>query len=197
MNLSSLRRISYLPLAMLLVAGTLSAAPPASESATVFTDAALSALERQASESLQKTRDLAVRLQRDAEVLDSIARAGQLGWESHAVYLNQAKEHVNNMGEHLNWLRDMRHGVAHWQRQAIDRLFPAALDLANSTQAALIYLGENRDRARLRDRDYRGHVSTIADRAGEVKTTAGDFLKLAETQNELSRLELKLEASAS
>lgn len=197
MNLSLLRRISYLTLATMIAAGTLLAVSPAPEPANTMTDAARSALQRQASESLEKTKALAILLHRDAEVLESLARSNQVSWQSHATYLNQAKEHVNNMGEHLNWLNVMRHGVSPWQRQAIERIYPVAVDLAQQTNAALKFLGENRSRERLFDPDYRDHVYTLADRADEVKTALMDHLELGETQEKLSQLQQRLEAPVS
>jgi hypothetical protein len=197
MNLSFLRRISTLPLATLIAAGTLLAAPPAPVPAAAMTDAARSALQRKASESLQETRALAAKLHRDADVLESLARSNQVSWQTHAIYLDLVKDHVNNMGEHLMWLRTMRHGVSPWQQQAIDRIYPVAVDLAGRTGAAISHLSQNRDRSKLYNPDYRDHLATITDRAEEVKTSVADFLKLGETQEDLARLQQKVEAAAS
>lgn len=195
MTMKILRRITYLPVATLLVAGMLSAAPPAGQPTTVVAEAAGWDFQNEASESLREIRSLAVKLDRDAETLESLARGNQAGWESHANYLNLAKEHINGMGKLLGRLRDIQHVASPWQQRAIERIYPVALELANRTEAAIGHLNENR--SRLFDSDYRNHLATIAERAEEMKTSVADFLELGETQEKLTQLQEKLESTAS
>ena len=195
MNLRLLQRTTTLPLATLLAAGTLLAAPPPPDSKTAMTESAARAFERQASELLQETQTLAAKLHRDADTLESLARANQVGWEAHAFYRGQAREPITTMAVKLARLNDIRYGAASWQQQAIDRLYPVALELANRTEAAIVHLNENQNF--LFDSDYKDHLATITDHAEQIKTSARDFLKLYETRKELLRLEQKLEATAS
>jgi hypothetical protein len=195
MNMKVLRRITYLPLAAMLVAGTLFASPPPKQPTTVIAGAAGWTIQNEASELLREIRSLTVKLDRDAGTLESLARGNQVSWQSHANYLNLAKEHINSMGELLGQLRDIRHGASPWQQRAIERIYPVALELANRTEAAIGHLNENK--SRLFDPDYQNHLATIAERAEEMKTSVADFLELGETQEKLGELQEKLERTAS
>jgi len=194
-NMKVLRSITYLPMAALLAAGTLFASAPADEPTPVMAETAGWDFQKEASDLLRETRSLAVRLHRDADTLESLARSNQVSWQTHANYLTLAKEHINSMGKQLERLRDIQHVASPWQQQAIDRIYPVALELANRTEAAIGHLNENR--SWLFNPDYGSHLATIAERAEEMKTSVADFLELGETQEELARLQRKLESGTS
>lgn len=195
MNMKLFRKISYLPVATLLVAGTLLASPPAGEATTVMTEAASWDFQEEATGLLKETRSLAVNLHLDADKLKSLARSNQASWQTHANYLNLAKDHINSMGESLGRLRDIQHVASPWQQQAIDRIYPVALELASRTEAAIVHLNDNRNW--LFHPDYQDHLATITERAGEVKASVADFLELGETQERLVQLQEKVESAAS
>jgi len=194
-NLKLMRKIKYMPAASVLVAGTLLASSPANQQTTDLAGAAGSEFRKEASELLRDTRSLAVRLHHDADTLKSLARSSQGSWQTHANHLRLAQEHINSMGKLLGQLRDIQPQVSPWQKQAVDTIYPVALELASRTKAAIVHLNENRNR--LFDPDYQDHLATIAEQAGEMKMSVADFLELGETQEKLARLQEKLEATGS
>jgi tRNA U55 pseudouridine synthase TruB len=101
------------------------------------------------------------------------------------------KGHINAVGEHIAELQRIRGSVIPWQQKAITELTSHAAQVAASTQAAIVYLRENQDR--LFVPEYRGHLTTIADRAGELKQTVDKFLDYEEAQQRLDRIRGELE----
>lgn len=194
MHRKFLPRITHLPAAALLVTGTLLAAPHPSDASAIKTEASARISQTEAWELLEQTRHLAAKLHRDAGTLEALASSNQVGWQTHAHYLSRAREHINSMGELLARLREIHPAALPWQRQAIERCYPAAVELASRTEAAILHLHDNRNR--LRDPQYRNHLGAIAERAGEMKGSVTDFLELGETHEELARLQEKLEATA-
>src|SRR5262245_58556965 len=70
----------------------------------------------QASELLKEVRSLARDVSRSTDTLAvSLLGTNQLHWMSHASYLNQAKDGINEIGERLKALRAIRDSVHPWQ----------------------------------------------------------------------------------
>ena len=133
-------------------------------------------------------------LSSQAEVLGTYARNPQRHWKSHAFYLDRVKGHINAVGERTAQLQQIRDSVLPWQRQAIAEVTAHATQVANSTQAAIVHLRENRDRLHFSS-EYRGHLMTIEDRSEDMKQTVDKFLDYEETQQKLQQLRNELELS--
>ncbi|MGB2887442.1 MAG: hypothetical protein WBC04_07095 [Candidatus Acidiferrales bacterium] len=144
---------------------------------------------------LKELQGVAGKLNRDAETLGSFARSPGLSWQSHAHYLNNARDHINKAGSLLTELQSMRHGVALWQKQAIDRITPVAAETAAHTEAAIKHLRENQGRHFVPE--YTDRLTMIKDRAAEMNQTVDNFLDYGETQRKLLHLQRTLEVGSS
>ena len=134
------------------------------------------------------------KLRLDAEKLESFPRS-KLSWESHANQLSLVREHVNQIGDRLKRIQEIRHVTSPWQQQAIDRIVPVAAELASRTQAAIEHLNENK--SYLFAPTYTDHLSTIAQQAGELKDSVNTFVEYGNTRQKLEQLQQKLEIAQS
>jgi hypothetical protein len=188
MQTRRLLKVISLPIAIIMAAGSLTAAP------TVQSAGADWNFPGEASELLREIQSTANRLTRDAATLESYGRAG-VNWESHSSQLAVAREHINAIGERVQRLRAIHRVAAPWQQQAIDSIVPVAINLASRTEAAILYLEENRDH--LWAPVYTGHLKRISDHADQMKESVDLHLELASTQEKLVELRGKLAAMPS
>ena len=105
--------------------------------------------------------------------------------------MDRVKGHINAVGERLAELQQIRYTVLPWQQQAITEVTSHAAQVAASTQAAIVHLGENQNR--LFVSEYRDHLTTIADRSGDMKQTVDKFLEFEKAQQKFQELQNKLE----
>jgi hypothetical protein len=177
-----------------LASGISAAVPtyPGSKSSTTGVDS------HQSLRSTRLLKDLQVvtsELHRDAETLGTFATRPQLSWQSHARYLTDVRDQINEAGQVLKQLQDMLHTVEPWQQEAINRIHPVALQLAGHTEAAIQHLNENQN---LRSApEYTDRLTAIADHASDMKNTIDDFIDYGATQTKLERLEVKLDLASS
>src|SRR2546425_3349331 len=188
MSMNTIRNVSRTAIAALLLTGSVFAAAPASQSSAITTEAPAWDFQKEASDALREVQVLSGKLRLDAEKLESFPRS-KLSWESHANQLNLVRGHINQIGERLERLQQIRHTTSPWQQQAIDRIVPVAVELATGTEAAIGHLNENR--GHLFAPAYADDLSTISDRADEMKESVNTFLKIAETEQKLDGLQTK------
>ena len=131
-------------------------------------------LSERASTLLAEIQKEAAQLGPHAETLGSFAWNPQYSWQSHAFYLDRVKGHINAIGERTAELQQIRDSVLPWQQQAISEVTAHAAQVAASTQAAIMHLRENQNR--LFVSEYRGHLTTVADSADDMKQTVDKFL---------------------
>ncbi len=150
-------------------------------------------LSGRASTLLAEIQEEGAGLRLHAETLGTFAMNPQYSWQSHAHYLHQVKGHINAVGERTAELQRMHHAVLPWQQQAITEVTSHAAQVAASTQAAIVHLRENQNR--LFVSEYRDHLTTIANRSGDMKHTVDKFLDYAKAQQKLQQLQQELELS--
>ena len=114
-----------------------------------------------------------------------------LARESHVWAANRVKEHVNDMGQRLARLQEIRHVAAPWQREAIDAIVPDAVRLAAHTQAAIEHLNE---RNPLWQQSYKDELRGISERSDRVKNAVNLHLEMADTHQRLEGLRNRAEA---
>jgi len=158
--------------------------PPASPETSAY-------LSGRASTLLAEVQQQAAGLTRHAEILGTLSGQSQFSWQSHAFYLDQVKRHINEVGERTADLERMRSSVLPWQQRAITEVTAHAAQVAASTQAAIAHLRENQDR--LLVSEYRGHLTTIADRSEDMKQTVDKFLDYEKTEQKIQQLKNELE----
>lgn len=93
---------------------------------------------------LEEIQRETVALSQHAATLESRARSSDTSWQTQAYYLDKIKRHINAVGEQTVELQAIREDVLPRQKQAIDEVTFYALEVASSTEAAIIYLRENR-----------------------------------------------------
>jgi hypothetical protein len=143
----------------------------------------------EASQLLKDIQSTSAKLTGHTETLESYSSSG-ISPASHASQLSSAKEHINAIGERLQRLQAIRHTALPWQQQAIDSVVPVAAKLAARTEAAIHHLNENPNH--LWAPVYREHLTTIADRAGQMKKAIDLHLELASAQERLEELRSKV-----
>src|SRR6266404_2208308 len=187
MRLNLKRMIVALAAVVLLGTGSVFASPPASspDSSAYFSG--------RASALLAEIQKETAGLRLHADTLGTFAWNPQYSWQSHATYLNRVKGHINVVGSCIAELQQLRYAVLPWQKQAITDVTAHAAQVAASTQAAIVHLRENQNR--LFVSEYRDHLTTIANRSGDMKHTVDKFLDYAKTQQKLQQLQQELELS--
>jgi hypothetical protein len=191
MRLNLTRMILTLAGGVLLATGAASASPPGTATATPAATQPSPYLSEQASTLLAEIQKEAVALRRNAETLGTFASNPQYSWQSHANYLDRVKGHINAVGERTAELQRIRNAILPWQQQAINEVTSHAAQVAASTQAAILYLNENQ--RWLFASEYRDHLTTIADRSGDMKQTVDKFLDYEKAQQKFQQLQKELE----
>ena len=166
-------------------------------------DHSASNLSRRASiflaEIQKETAELLAEIQKEtAELRPHPYTLGRFAWDSQysgknrSTFLDRAMGHMNAVEERIGKLQHIRHLVLPWQQQAITEVTSHARRVAASIQAAIVDLHENQNR--LFVSKYRDHLTTIADRSGDMKYTVDKFLDYEKTPKEARRLqhEMKL-----
>lgn len=144
-----------------------------------------------ASRLLSEIQQEAIGLTRNAGELESLARHPQYSWQSHAIYLDAVKGHINAVGDRTAELQRISANALPWQQQAILEVTSHAAQVAASTQAAILYLNDNHNR--LFGPVYKNHVATIADSSQSMKQTVDKFLDFERAQMKFQRLQTQLE----
>jgi len=190
------RKLSYLPVAALILSGSLLlAAPSASAVGPPIVQSEISSpSSAEASQLLKEVRAIAYDLRRDAATLESYTFS-RLDWRTHADQLSLAKQHINAIGDRLESLEAIRSTVAPWQQQAIESIIPVAAQLAARTEAAINHLNGNR--GHLFAPEYTDHLSTIAEHSDQLTRSVNVLLELASTQEKLDSLRDKVAAMES
>ena len=188
MRLSFTRLLAILAAVVLIGTGSVFAASPASAPAE---DRSATYLSGRASTLLAEIQSEGIGLRLNAETLGTFTRNPRHSWQSHAFYLDRVKGHINAVGERIAELRQIRNSLLPWQQQAIREVTSHAAQVAASTQAALVHLGENQNR--LFAPEYRKHLATIADRSGDMKQSVDKFLDYQRTQQKFQQLQRELE----
>jgi len=99
---------------------------------------------------------------------------------------------MNAAEERVGKLQQIHRFVLPWQPKVITEVTSHAKRVAASIQAAIIDLRENQNR--LFVSEYREHLTTIADRSGDMKYTVDKFLDDYEkTPKEAQRLQYEME----
>ena len=104
--------------------------------------------------------------------------------------LDRIKAHINRTGEQLAQLQALKNEAAPWQRAAIDRITPIAQELATNTSSAIAHINDSPNH--LYSPDYRNTLLAIAEDAREMKNSVSDFLSLAEAQQKVDDLQMKI-----
>jgi len=187
MRLNLARMILTLVGGALLTTGAASASPQGTAAVTPPATQPSAYLADRASTLLAEIQKEAAGLRRNAATLGTFARNTQLSWRSHAYYLERAKGHINEVGERIAELQQIRNSVLPWQQQAITELTTHAVQVAASTQAAIVQLNENRNS--LITSEYQAHLMTIDDSSADMQERVNKFLDYENAQQKFLQLQ--------
>ena len=124
-----------------------------------------------------------------AFMLGEMAKAAR-DTELHFQGLAVIREDVNRIGSELRSLEAERDSLSGWEREALDQIVPLMHTVARSAQNAILTF--NSQRSRLLVTDYVDDTALVSKDADEVATLLRGYLKLANAQEEESRLDHSL-----
>jgi len=167
-----------------LLAGFLVASP--------FLNAADIPDSEQVAKLLSEAKTQAFQLKEDAATMEGFTRMN-VGIESHAVAINQIRDHVNALGKQVTKLKDARGAASPWQRTAIDRINPFLDELGGYTSAAIEHInGQPKHTAA----EYKDYLEANADYSADLAAMIGDFVDYGRAKQRMERLGAKLEVPA-
>jgi hypothetical protein len=140
---------------------------------------------------LEQIRTEAISVEDNAEQLQMLVRDGSVtAWEGDASLLNNVRDDVNKMNKTLSYLRAHQAEASPLQQKIIDRVAPPALELADTTQGAIVTLNNNE--ANVYMSNLAGLANDIDKEARRVDQTVGDLDKYAHAHHEERQLQQTL-----
>lgn len=141
---------------------------------------------------LSDAKTMAFQIKEDAVTMESFTRMN-VSWETHAVTINQIRDHVNALEKHEAVLKDARGAASPWQKTAIDRIVPYLDELEGYTSAIIERI--NDQPKRLFTPEYKDYLEANADYATDLAAMIADFVDYGKTKERLESLSKKLEIS--
>jgi hypothetical protein len=146
----------------------------------------------QVSKLLSEAKTLAFQVKEDADLMEGFTRMN-VSLESHAVAINQIRDHVNALGRHVTKLKDARSSASPWQRTAIDRINPYLEELAGYTAAVIEHISGTQKHT---TDEYKDYLEANADYSADLASMIADFVDYGKTKQKVERLAAKLELPA-
>lgn len=143
----------------------------------------------QVSKLLSEAKTMAFQLKEDASQMEGFTRMN-VGWESHAVAINQIREHVNALGRQVAKLKDARAAASPWQRTAIDRINPYLDELGGYTSAVIEHVSGT---VKHTPEEYKDYLEANADYSADLAAMIADFVNYGKTKQRMERLSTRLE----
>ena len=146
----------------------------------------------QVSKLLSETRTMAFQLKEDAGTMESFTRMN-VSWESHAVTINQIKDHVNALRKQEAKLQEVKANASSWQKAAIDKITPFLDELEGYTLAIIDHLNGN---PKHNFAEYKDYLEANSDYASDLGAMIGNYVDYGKTKERLQRLGASLEVPA-
>ncbi len=141
--------------------------------------------------SLQQIQRDALSVKDSADQLQARLRAPFLNdWESDAEILDNVRADVNEMSTLLFRLRANKAEASPREQTVIGRIAPTTMELASTTQDAIVTLDNNQ--GRVYATDLEGLASDIYKQANLIGETVGNFEKYANARHEVEQLKQTL-----
>ncbi len=145
----------------------------------------------QVSKLLSEAKTMAFQVKEDAVTMESFTRMN-VSWESHAMAINQIKDHVNTLGRQVGKLKDARGAASPWQKAAIDRISPYLDELAGYGEAVIEHVNGTKKHT---PDEYKDYLEANADYATDLAAMIADFVDYGKAKQRVERLSAKLEVS--
>ncbi len=133
-----------------------------------------------------KTKALQVR--REAGILKSFTPNSRMHWQSHTAYLGTLRKHVNDMGQILARLEEMRPAATGPQQLAIDNARPHLVAIADQLGRAIGMVNE--DRSSVKWSPYSQTVAELSEHTGSLYEKVDTILNYEDAETRLNSLEL-------
>lgn len=122
------------------------------------------------------------------------AEETNLFWRGQANELNQVRDHVNQMGEDLSRLSQMRNRLEPWQQKLLNLMTPDIHELVYQTRAAIHVLNSQHNKLALFATSYPQNVTIISNTSGHLENSIGTFTQAAQSAKKLAALERQTRA---
>lgn len=188
MRINILSKGALVAAALFLAAVTLPASLEAGGPKVMDVSPAASA--RETSALLEQIRQEAMSVKNDADQLQMLTRNSQIGWEGDASLLEDVRDQVIEMNKLLYDLRVHQAGDSSLQQEIIARIAPPALELAGTTQGAIVTL--NNSESHIFMSNLPTLTSDIYNEASRVAQTLGNFDKYSHSLQEDQQLKQAL-----
>jgi hypothetical protein len=151
---------------------------------------------KETSNLLQQVQQDAMQVRSDASNLQELdLNAFNGSWRGEADYLNQARTHINDLDAKLCRLHTIERLALPWQRRAIHRITPAAIELTDYTRNAIKYLDHHQDD--LADTRYWEDADLMYHCADRVVNSVNTFEEYATDLRNVKELGRQLNLKAS
>lgn len=138
-----------------------------------------------ASNLLQQVQADALRAEYYADELRTITREPFVTeWHEHCSELRRIRTHVNDMDKLLSQLRANESEALPWQQKAIEGIAPAAVNLTDTTQTAIVSLNGNMEQAEIYYSNMHGLARDMSNQATLIRHAIGSFEKSADARRE-------------
>lgn len=166
MKPSSLLKASGMLAAFSLAATLFAGAPPYRAGSSTVADTATS-LSQKASGLLAEVHQDAQGVLDSADTLEQYNReAFLISWQADAFTLDTMHDQINDLDRSVEQLRVMEQNLPPAQQTEINQIAPAAVELTNTTQAAIDYLKDNQNRIMFPP--YTSYAAEMHDQAARI-----------------------------
>ncbi len=125
-----------------------------------------------------------------ADTLDRIAMVPDAGWELDGAELDAVRDAVNDMGTKLCRLETIRRVSTPWEQKAINEAAPLIAEMANETQAAIMFLNDHQ--SNVVGMTYEGYTDGLYQRSDKLANQMDEFEKFSKVHHEDLQLEKSL-----
>jgi hypothetical protein len=122
-----------------------------------------------------------------ADQLQTYALHPGLSWQAHGEQLVEIKDRVNEIGNKLCQLEEMRPSAARWQQKEIDTIARDLLLMADNTSDAIRYLNEHHREDTLSG-NYQTYASNLYKETRELDNSVGKALTYSRVSQEYRHL---------
>jgi methyl-accepting chemotaxis protein len=174
-----------------VVPAALPASPKAGQPGARSVAANTAASPKVTSSLLEQIRIEAISVENNADQLQMLVRDGSLtGREDGAPLLEDIGDHVNEMNKLLSYLRVHQAEASPLQQKIIEQVAAPSLELAGTTQCAVVTLNNNE--AHLYLSDLAGLANDMFKEASRVDQTVGNLDKYLHARHEEQQLKQAL-----
>lgn len=129
----------------------------------------------------------------DAAKLESYTRS-KLAWRTHAIKLDEIKQHVNELLKVDAQLNDLRGQGSPWQQDAINQIDVHLKELAALLTTTINHLNDNKSRVHMQA--FRDYAESNHDLIAKISAMINDYVDYDKAKSKAELLEQKLELPA-